>query len=46
MEVIKLEDRYCYRPSKGKKVKFINQESKYTEIVVKKQTNKIVEVDE
>lgn len=45
MEIIKLEDRVIYRASKGKKVKFINNESKFTEIVVKQETNKIVEVD-
>lgn len=45
MEIIELEDRIIYRASKGKKVKFINNESKFTEIVVKEKSNKIVEVD-
>lgn len=45
MQIIKLEDRFVYRASKGKKVKFVYNESKYSEIVVKHETNKIVEVD-
>ena len=44
MEKIKLESGYLYRASKGKKVKFINSESTFSEIVVKKETDKIVEV--
>ena len=46
MEVIELEDRVIYRASNGKKVKFVNNESKFREIVVKEKTNRIVEVDE
>lgn len=34
MEIIELEDRKIYRPAKGKKVKFVNDESRYSEIVV------------
>ena len=34
MQIIKLEDRIIYRASKGKKVKFVNDKSKYSEIVV------------
>lgn len=45
MQVIKLEDRVIYRASKGKKVKFVNDKSSYSEIVVKEETDKIVEVD-
>lgn len=45
MEIIKLEDRVIYRASKGKKVKFVNNESKFYEIVVKQETSRIVEVD-
>ena len=45
MQIIKLEDRVIYRASKGKKVQFINSKSKYSEIVVKEETNRIVEVD-
>lgn len=45
MQVIKLEGRVIYRASRGKKVKFINNESTFSEIVVKHETNKIVEVD-
>ena len=45
MQVIRLEDRVIYRPSKGKKVKFVNDKIKYSEIVVKEETNKIEEVD-
>ena len=45
MKIIKLEDRVIYRASKGKKVKFLNDESRYSEIVVKQETDKIEEVD-
>jgi len=34
MEIIELEDRKIYRAGKGKKVKFVDNESKYVEIVV------------
>ena len=34
MEIIKLEDRQIFRADKGKKVKFVNDESRYSEIVV------------
>ena len=34
MQIIKLEGRVIYRASKGKKVKFANDKSKYSEIVV------------
>lgn len=34
MQIIKLEDRVIYRASKGKKVKFVNEKSKYSEISV------------
>lgn len=45
MEIIKLEGRIIYRASKGKKVKFIGNESKLSEIVVDRETNRIVEVE-
>ena len=45
MEKIILEDRVIYRASKGKKVKFVGNESKFSEIVVKHETDKIVEVE-
>lgn len=46
MQVIKLEDRVIYRASKGKKVKFVNEKSSYSEIVVNKDNKrKVVEVD-
>lgn len=45
MQVIRLEDRIIYRASKGKKVKFVNDKISYSEIVVKQETDKIVEVD-
>ena len=47
MEIIKLSDRVIYRASKGKKVKFINDPKPitYSEIVVKEETDKIVEVE-
>ena len=34
MTIIELEDRKIYRATKGKKVKFVNDESRYSEIVV------------
>ena len=47
MNIIELEDRVIYRASKGKKVRFINSESRYSEIVVELDNKKqIVEVDE
>ena len=47
MEKIELEDRVIYRAAKGKKVKFVNNESKYSEIVIDRDDErKIVEVDE
>ena len=47
MEKIELEDRVIYRAAKGKKVKFVNNESKYSEIVIDlEDERKIVEVDE
>ena len=47
MQVIELEDRYIYRASKGKKVKFINdpKSNLYDEIEVKERNDKIVEVE-
>lgn len=44
MEIIKLVDRVIYRADIGKKVKFVNSDILYKEIVVKKETDKIVEV--
>ena len=46
MKIIELKDRTIYRADKGKKVKFIDNENKFAEIVVKNKTNRIVEVDE
>ena len=34
MEIIELEERKIFRAAKGKKVKFVNDESRYSEIVV------------
>ena len=46
MQVIELNDRKIYRASKGKKVKFVNDKSSYSEIVVSKDNEKVVvEVD-
>jgi len=46
MQVIDLNDRKIYRASKGKKVKFVNDKSIYSEIVVNKDNEKkVVEVD-
>ena len=48
MKVIELEDRTIYRADKGKKVKFANSDTKFSEIVVNKdhKTNiNIVEVE-
>ena len=45
MQIIELEDRIIYRASKGKKVKFVNTESKYSEISVDKNDERqVVEV--
>lgn len=45
MQTIKLKDRIIYRASKGKKVKFVNNENTYVEIVVDlNDTRKIEEV--
>ena len=47
MEVIRLNDRIIYRAVNGKKVKFVNDESKYSEIVVDLDNKReIVEVSE
>ena len=47
MQKIELEDRIIYRSAKGKKVKFVNTESKYSEIGISKDDErKIVEVDD
>ena len=49
MEIIELKDRIIYRASKGKKVKFVDDESNFNEIVIKlnrKTKKEIVEVDE
>lgn len=44
---VKLEDRIIYRPSKGKKVKFVGGNRLYPEIVVKlDDKRKIEEVKE
>ena len=47
MTVIELEDRKIYRADKGKKVKFVDNESKYVEIVVnlddKRQIEEVIE---
>lgn len=45
MKKIILEDRVIYRASKGKKVKFVGNNSKFSEIVVDRETNRIVEVN-
>ena len=48
MNIIELEDRVIYRPSNGKKVKFINdpKSTLYDEIEVKERNDdKIVEVE-
>ena len=46
MQKIELEDRIIYRSAKGKKVKFVNTESKYSEISVDKDDERrVVEVD-
>ena len=47
MQIIELEDRKIYRAGKGKKVKFVNDESMFSEIVVNLDNEKEVEeVDE
>ena len=48
MQIIELEDRTIYRAARGKKVKFVDSESKYSEISINKDEvgkRKIVEVD-
>ena len=46
MQIIELEDRIIYRAAKGKKVKFVNTEGKYSEISVDKDDERqVVEVD-
>lgn len=44
MEIIKLEDRIIYRAKKGKKLKLGNDSTLHSEIVVKEETNRIIEV--
>ena len=47
MQIIKLEDRIIYRAAKGKKVKFVNDEREYYEIVVDYDDNReVIETDE
>ena len=47
MQKIELEDRIIYRAAKGKKVKFVNSDEKFSEIVVRKNEKvDIVEVNE
>jgi len=47
MNKIVLDDRIIYRAAKGKKVKFVNDESRYSEIVVDLDNKReIVEVSE
>ena len=47
MQEIELEDRFIYRATKGKKVKFVNAESKYSEISVSKDDEReVVEVED
>ena len=49
MEIIELKDRIIYRAGKGKKVKFVDDESSFNEIIIKlnhKDKREIVEVDE
>ena len=47
MTIIELEDRKIYRSAKGKKVKFVDDESRYSEIVVDLDNKReIVEVSE
>ena len=43
MEKIELFDRCIYRASRGKKVKFVNSNSTYVEIVVKKDDKREIE---
>ena len=44
MQIIELEDRKIYRAKKGKKVRFVNSNKLYSEIVVmNEETNKKVE---
>ena len=48
MEIIRKNDMIIYRASKGKKVMFINDRkgNTYSEIEVKEETDKIVEVEQ
>ena len=47
MEIIELEERKIFRAAKGKKVKFVDDESRYSEIVVDLDNKReIVEVSE
>ena len=47
MEIIELEEKKIFRAAKGKKVKFVNDESRYSEIVVDLDNKReIVEVSE
>ena len=43
MTKIELEDRTIYRAGKGKKVKFVGDKSKYSEIVVRPDDQRVVE---
>lgn len=43
MQTIELEDRTIYRAAKGKKVKFVDSEIKYSEIGVNKDDEREVE---
>lgn len=43
MKIIELEDRIIYRSAKGKKVKFVNSKSKYSEISVDKDDKREIE---
>jgi len=45
MEIIKIGKKIIYRAEKGKKVKFIDRDELYSEIVVSKETEKIEEVE-
>ena len=46
MQVIKLDDRIIYRADAGKKVRFVNDKIKYSEIVVGyDNTREVEEVD-
>lgn len=43
MQKIELEDRIIYRAKKGKKVKFVDDDRTYSEIVVKLEDEREVE---